>query len=215
MSLSQKTITAAIRQAVMENAPFKGLTKSVLRLLGIKYYGYHRLFPSLDSETEGPLRRARKTGGDIFAIRCAEEIQSLHDLRALRYDISAYIDVGANVGQNTLSSRIFFDDSVPIYAFEPASRSFDHLVANVAGYSNVHCYRYGVGQDNQHKEFYRSLSSPTSQASTFLRFTELYQREFPGAIDTVSEMVEMVSLDSFFSGNGPELSDNAMMHIDV
>jgi FkbM family methyltransferase len=168
-----------------------------------------------DGRIAAYLKRALKTGGSYFAVRCAKEIDILRRLNVGRYGIQGYLDCGANIGTNTVSARAFFDDSVPIIAFEPAPKAYAQLVHNSQGLPNVHCYKAGLGRCTEKKTLFVPRSDPTSETSSFLRFTTLHSKERSWEREFVEEEVDVYSLDDFLQKKGIELDNNLMTHIDV
>ena len=195
-----------IRRFISENIPFKGLIKQVLRLTGLAFQ---------ESRPTGHLLKARNVGGEIFYKRCLEELQLLERLNMKRYDISAVLDIGGNVGQNTVSSRIFFDNSVPIFTFEPSETCFVKLTAVTSEFPNTHCIKAGAGARTEELEFKISRSSETSQASTFLDFSEKYKEQYPDQAAYTATQCMVYSLDDYFKDKMDELGDNIFLHIDT
>jgi FkbM family methyltransferase len=69
-----------------------------------------------------------------------------HDIsqRFPGYRVNVVFDVGANVGQSALSYLSTFPSSI-IYCFEPITLTFEKLIRNVEGKSQVLCYNLALG----------------------------------------------------------------------
>ena len=201
-----------IKKFIIANAPFIGIIRPIYaKLKDIKQTRYLKGQGKKELDI---LIKAAETGGDIFRLRCKQELDLLYKLNIKRYNISAYLDVGANIGQNTISSRAYFNDDIPIYAFEPGKETYQKLLENCKGYSNIFCYNIGIGEKTEEKTFFRCLSSTTSQASTFLEYSNLYKEEYPQQVNTEQKTCQVNTLNDFFSKKRP-LGDNVFLHADV
>jgi FkbM family methyltransferase len=69
-----------------------------------------------------------------------------HDIsrRFPGYRVNVIFDVGSNVGQSALSYLSTFPSST-IYCFEPITVTFEQLIRNVEGKSQVLCYNFALG----------------------------------------------------------------------
>jgi FkbM family methyltransferase len=212
---ARSALKRSARGWIRDNLPLLGLSRALVRRSGLRRRLYWRA-NAYPERQRTLLKRAARQAGEAFADRCIEEMQVLDRLDVRAMNIDGYLDVGANIGQNTYSARVAFPESVPVYAFEPSTPCFEKLMAWCGDLPNVHCFALGVGAESGTATFHRSLSSPTSQASTFLPFSDAYKQEFEWArAPTVEESVEVVALDDFFASRNIEPGENLMLHIDV
>ena len=107
-------------------------------------------------------------------------------------------DVGANVGQTTLSFIEMFPNA-NIYSFEPCTATFRELVKAVARHQYVKPINLALGPENTTKKL---ITNKSSVMNSFLE-----EKIGWGKVEG-SEMVNMVTLDSF-------AADNTIEHVDV
>jgi FkbM family methyltransferase len=105
------------------------------------------------------------------------------------------IDVGANVGQFTVAAANIFDD-VEIHAFEPIASCIDKLRANTMRYGNVKIHTVALGASCQKASFHINAYT---LASSILKTSRKHRLEFPNVANSKTIMVEMATLDRFFS----------------
>lgn len=63
-------------------------------------------------------------------------------------------DVGANVGNYARLALSKFGGRLDLYCFEPSSKTFELLLANLKGYPMVEFFNIGFGKDNQELDLY-------------------------------------------------------------
>ncbi len=192
--------------AIKENIPFRGLVRFIIRRLGLGRFIYKQDKRFLET---------REIGGPTLQRRCIEEFELMKRLHIEKYDISAYLDIGGNVGQNTISSRKFFEKSVPLYTFEPSDNCFEILNQIAGNYENTYLVKAGAGEVTEEKVFHVSHSSDTSQASSFLQYTEKYKHEYPEQAQYSEVVTKVYALDDFFSNKWEKLGENVFLHIDT
>jgi FkbM family methyltransferase len=158
---------------------------------------------------------------DQFEERVLYEIRTLATLKFYTKNATIFIDAGANVGMTAVAARYYFDESVSIYMIEPSIACSSILKGISMRYLNMHYENFGLGAEDSKKEFNRSLSSVTSQASSFLEFTDFYKRTQDHANSKViKEEVTLRRLDNFLieklgSDNKSLTKENIVLHVDV
>lgn len=72
-----------------------------------------------------------------------------------------FLDIGANVGNNTLSVANFYKN-ISCYSFEPNPKYFSQLNKNIKlnNLNNVKTFDYCIGLDNTETNFYIDLNNP-------------------------------------------------------
>ena len=208
--MALKKFVKDVLRVVYHNAPFKGLARLINSIIYVKNYISRK-----SSASRHAYRKVfKKTDSTLFR-RCVEEIRLLEKLGLNAESIDAYVDVGANVGQNTLSARLFFDDKIPVYAFEPSSTALAKLKQLCQPLPGIVIHGCGVGNEDGYLQLNRSLSSVTSQASTYLDFSEQYKKEYEWARAPVKkERTEVRKLDTVLHSDLEKLND-IFLHIDV
>lgn len=113
-------------------------------------------------------------------------------------------DIGANVGNFTIASKIFYPGST-VYAFEPVPKTFSILESNLKAYSDVSIINAACGETNSKMPIYSSESE--SDRSSFdvdnLKNTK----------DVVTTEVDVLPLDSFIESKN--ISKIDLIKIDV
>lgn len=164
----------------------------------------------------GVVQYASRVSGEVLAARVLQEYKALRELNVAQYGIDAYLDVGANVGQNTLAARAYFPGEVPIYAIEPSTDCHPALRQISTQFPHVTFFGVGLGDETRQLTFNRSTSSRTSQASTFLEFSEAYRAEAAWARSPViREVVEVYTLADWAQRFAIAPGRNWMLHIDA
>ena len=72
-------------------------------------------------------------------------------------EIECILDVGANIGYNSLFYNEFFSDKIKIHCFEPHPVSYYFLKKNLSSFDNIKLYNFALGNEN--KEDYMSIPS--------------------------------------------------------
>lgn len=153
---------------------------------------------------------------ETFELRILQEILHLVMIRKYISGATSYVDVGANIGMNSLAALYYFDSSIPIAMIEPSIDCQPILRSIQANSSNMFFLNYAVGAEAGVADFNRSLSSPTSQASSMLEFSEKYKTEQSHAKAPIeTEKVKVVRLDSIEQLENVALGHSIIMHIDV
>ena len=70
-------------------------------------------------------------------------------------EIECILDVGANIGYNSLFYNKFFSDKIKIHCFEPHPVSYYFLKKNLSLFDNIRLYNFALGSEN--KEDYMSI----------------------------------------------------------
>ncbi len=195
------------------NLPFMGVLNAVLSRSGFLSRLQARVAcpPALEV-----VRYACRVSGETLAARVLQEFKTLRELNVAQYRIDGYLDVGANVGQNTLAARAYFPGEVPIYAIEPSTDCHAALRRISEQFPRVAFFGVGLGDETRRLTFNRSTSSRTSQASTFLEFSEAYRAEAPWARSPViREEVEVYTLADWAQRFAITPGRNWMLHIDA
>jgi FkbM family methyltransferase len=65
-------------------------------------------------------------------------------------------DIGANIGSWTLAQRVYYNQDVKIYSFEPSKTTFGILTKNIPKNNNIEIYNFALGDRN----CYQTLSLP-------------------------------------------------------
>lgn len=195
------------------NLPLMGLLTHLLQRW--------RLFTRLRARLRYPaalpvVKTALAVGGEVLASRALQEYITLHELRLDRHPIDGFVDVGANIGQNTLAAIAFFGPDVPVYAIEPSTDCASALTSISQQFDRVSFFPIGLGEQSGTFTFNRSTSSRTSQASSFLEFSEKYRAEAPWArAPVVREAIKVLTFDDWLRQHAPTSSRNLMLHIDA
>jgi len=124
-----------------------------------------------------------------------------------------FLDVGANVGNNTLSVSNYFKN-LSCYSFEPHPKYFEQLKNNVKlnSLKNVRCFDLCIGNSNKKINFYLDNSNPGG-ASVFndnISFHTKLSKPTLSKIET-----QEVSLDEFLKNIQLNSFDNFFLKIDV
>jgi FkbM family methyltransferase len=200
-------------RTLTRHLPFRAL---LTRLL-IRAGWYSRLRARFAHPAARPaVELALALGGETLAGRVLHEYLTLQALQLGPYGIDGYLDVGANVGQNTLAAAAFFAPGIPIHAIEP-SRDCAPALRRIAGkFPQVTVHALGFGDRTGTLTFNRSTSSATSQASTFREFSERYRAEAAWARSPViREEVAVSTLADWLPQAFPRAPRNLMLHIDA
>jgi FkbM family methyltransferase len=150
-----------------------------------------------------------------FAKRIEEEVYLLDKIQHYLRDIDCFFDVGANIGMTSLAINYMWNSQLPIYMFEPMHSCYPVLDEIVELNKNIVSNKFGLGRKSETLSFNRSLSSETSQASSFLKFSKSYLNKIEYANAEIEETAVLVkSLDAYCSEN--QLSfRKGCLHIDV
>jgi FkbM family methyltransferase len=195
------------------NLPCMGLLTGLLVRAG----WYSRLRARIAHPQARPaVEAALAIGGETLAGRVLQEYLTLQSLRIGQYAIDGYIDVGANVGQNTLAAAAFFGSATPIHAVEPSRDCAPALRRIAKQFPQVTFHALGFGDRTGTLTFNRSTSSATSQASTFREFSDRYRAEAAWARSpVVREEVPVSTLADWLPRAFPQTPRNLMLHIDA
>lgn len=117
----------------------------------------------------------------------------------VRADSSAVIfDVGANIGQTTLSMKADFPNAL-IHAFEPGSRTFENLREAAGGLPDVQLWNFAMGAAEAEIPF---LENSNPDMSSFLPLS----RQGWGRVERET-MVTVKTVDGFCAAQGIERID--------
>ncbi len=199
----------------IENAPFADVSAKLGFLDTVSLMLYEKAGPGMNPRVRRILQRAQKTGGRHFAVRCAQEYGVLRKLNAARHSISGYLDCGANTGDTTVGARAYFDDSIPVIAFEPVSATYLQLENNCRRFPNVHCFKVGLGSRSERRKIKVPAVAPSAETASFLTFTPTHKAERPWEAKTVEQEVEVFTLDDFLAEEPLEMGCNLLTHINV
>ena len=117
--------------------------------------------------------------------------------------VNFIFDIGANIGAWTLAQRVYYNQDVKIYSFEPSKTTFGILTKNIPKNNNIEIYNFALGDRN----CYQTLSLPIEAVqegkhyisghytlktkSLFFRekvqvfkFDTIFEKEFKNNIDT-------------------------------
>ncbi len=148
--------------------------------------------------------------------RVINEIITLNSLKYYTKNIEYFLDVGANVGMTAIAANYLFKNQINIYMYEPSKDCFKILKKIEKKFDRIKFFPYALGKENEKLNFNRSLSSKTSQASSFYNPTEFYKINQKHALSKrVIDTVEVFRLDS--QKNYFYLKDfkNIFLHLDV
>ena len=99
-------------------------------------------------------------------------------------DFKCVIDVGANIGLHSVRFASKFDK---VLSFEPVSTNFECLVNNTKTFSNVKCFKNGVGSMKEVLTIKVPIDNKNCGAYSFVDFKDFK--------DTIDEDVQIVKLD--------------------
>lgn len=125
------------------------------------------------------------------------------------YNIDLIIDIGANIGQSTLS----FDMAFPrtkIVAFEPIPSCYQEIKLKTINKSNIEVYNEGLGDSNGNLFFEENDFSPSS---SFLTLSEKHIEAYPITKNSNKIEVKVSTLDSY--AKEFEDNNNILLKIDV
>ena len=126
--------------------------------------------------------------GGAGSSRSAGDDQALHLLARRASDRTPVVfDVGANIGSYALQVLEHLHQRVELHAFEPSAAAFARLSQNLAGASNVHLVRAGIGAAAGGGTLFSSVPGSVL-ASTFVN---------PFDKDAVGESITLVSIDDY------------------
>jgi len=161
-----------IFQSILNIYPTENIANNkFLRFLFKIFYLVFRKF------TTGPFILRTKFF-NIFAFTSKNESSSIyfrgfHDLKMVEFcqkiykkdDFNLFFDVGANVGNNTLSFLNYYKNS-QVYSFEPVPKYFKQLTKNVAlnNSKNSKLYNLAISNNNNYKSFYVDNLNPGSSS---------------------------------------------------
>lgn len=106
------------------------------------------------------------------------------------------VDIGANVGNFTLASDIFYRDS-KIYAVEPVKNTYDILKFNTKQHENISIFNMAVGDRNEVKKIY--FSDDENDRASFFEENIVDKKEVKSVdIDVIrlGDLLEKQRLDS-------------------
>jgi FkbM family methyltransferase len=125
------------------------------------------------------------------------------------YKIKTVIDVGANTGQFAMEV-LKANNKLKIHSFEPIHHVFEALQKNTSAYSNIQCYKYGVGEKEGTTEINVNEASPSS---SILELADTHKRNYDFALSTTKETISITTLDAFMNKN--RLERPILLKIDV
>lgn len=123
-----------------------------------------------------------------------------------------FLDIGANVGNNTLSVANFYKN-ICCYSFEPNPKYFSQLNKNVElnNLNNVKTFDYCIGLDNAELNFYIDLNNPGSTLNkNNITFHPILKKPNLKKI-----LIKEESLDSFLKNIDLSKYQNFFIKIDV
>jgi FkbM family methyltransferase len=123
--------------------------------------------------------------------------------------IKSVVDIGANKGQFSLTSRRCFPGA-KIFAFEPLSSAatiFNRVFKND---SNIKLYNFAIGAKKQRAEIHISNSE---DSSSLLPISKLQNDIFPGTFEVRTEIINVERLDSFITSKN--IAKRSLLKIDV
>ena len=106
--------------------------------------------------------------------RVINELITLNSLKYYTKNVEYFLDVGANVGMTAIAANYLFKNQINIYMYEPSKDCFEILKIIEKKFDRIKFFPYALGKENEKLNFNRSLSSKTSQASSFYNPTEFY-----------------------------------------
>lgn len=147
------------------------------------------------------------TYGTSESIEDSGEIENLRYLRSKMSERCVIFDVGAN--QGLFAERILkhFPDTVKIYCFEPQAAVFGHLKTRFEFKSNVHCYPFGLSDQNTTTTIYGS-EIHSSLSSVYNRRLQHFNIEM-----VPQEEIQLKSIETFCIENN--ISEIHLLKIDV
>lgn len=124
-------------------------------------------------------------------------------------NIATVLDIGANVGQFTLTIKTLLPKA-QVYSFEPLPQCFEQLQIKMQAVEGFTAFNLALGEVVGQLPFeYNSFSA----SSSFLKMTAVHQREYPFTRDTQTVTVCIEPLDS--ATRRLTLIDPLLIKIDV
>jgi len=114
-------------------------------------------------------------------------IERIAEARKYCRGFSCAFDIGANVGLYAIEMSKHFGQ---VFAFEPTTRNFNELIANIWQVHNVYAYKLGMS-DKSRKEWFDVSGKPQG----------FHIAKEPGELPSV-ELCNLVTLDGFFQRFG-------------
>ena len=147
------------------------------------------------------------------------EITALGALKYYLDGIKIFIDAGANTGMTSLAASALIPEA-EIWMIEPSSDCKKQLEAICQLSPQFYFFPVGLGAESGFLDFNRSLSSATSQASSFLPFSSFYKEtEAHASATIVKERVEICTIDDLiaknFTNHDSSKPYDIFLHIDV
>lgn len=150
-----------------------------------------------------------------FKRRVEEEIFIFDKYKNYLKDTTLFLDVGSNVGMTSIAYYIFSQGAGKIVAIEPLDSCFGILSRLAENLPNVKYIRAGAGSKNSTTYLNVGKNSSTSQASSFLEFTEKYKSKFNyAAVGHQQASVDITRLDDLVKIHDV-VEERTFLHIDV
>lgn len=122
---------------------------------------------------------------------------------------ASVIDIGANIGQFSISAAKLFPEC-KVWSFEPVPKSFEMLERNTKGMRNIYLRRIAIGDSNE--ERIMTINSH-SHSSSLLPLGKAHIQAFPWAREEDDAKVEVKTLD--YIASSLELASPVLLKIDV
>ena len=151
--------------------------------------------------------------------RILGEITALGSLKYYLNGIKIFIDAGANTGMTSMAANSLIPEA-EIWMVEPSSDCKKQLEAICHLSPKFNFFPVGLGEESGFLDFNRSLSSTTSQASSFLPFSSFYKEtEAHASAAIVKERIEICTINDLITKNsknhGSSKAPDIFLHIDV
>jgi FkbM family methyltransferase len=133
----------------------------------------------------------------------SEEMRINERIKKFLPNVDFIFDIGANIGNWTILQRVYYNQDVKIYSFEPAKINFEILKKNISKHNNIKIYNFALGDENnyqtlsypinlfQYKHYYAFGGLTLKTKSLFFRekvqvikFDTIFEKEFKNNIDS-------------------------------
>ena len=133
----------------------------------------------------------------------SEEMRINERIKKFLPNVDFIFDIGANIGNWTILQRVYYNQDVKIYSFEPAKINFEILKKNISKHNNIKIYNFALGDENnyqtlsypinlfQYKHYYAFRGLTLKTKSLFFRekvqvikFDTIFEKEFKNNIDS-------------------------------
>jgi FkbM family methyltransferase len=116
-------------------------------------------------------------------------------------------DVGANIGNYTLTLTEIFGTDVTIYSFEPSANTFKRLLENIKTRNNIHAHNIALSNSKGSAELFSTENN--SEVASLINLDRTIEKYGSNTVETI----QMDTLDNFCLTNSISTID--FLKIDV